>query len=457
MLISPSVVRSMRFRIAVPSLLIVAAVIALFAVLLVASVQSHLLSEVDRSLVSEYHYVRSNISTPQYLPRAGPNGQYGEIFAANGRLLGEGANLAGAPPLIHASPVGSTPRLMTISSAEFGRLRVLEVQLGDRKAPILVVAQAINQITDAVNSLKVRLAISSPLLALAVGLLFWLVVGRAMRKVEAVRTAVGDVSELDLSARVANPRTGDELERLVVTMNEMLTRLQRSVERERQFIADASHELRSPIAAARAVLESDGSGSSESHLAALQAIQRLQYLAEQLLVLERAGRDDRRAEWELVDIDEWILAQAEQLRVTTSLAIDTAAVSGGQVMGDESDITRIIENLSSNAIRYAHSTVAFALEETGDWVTLRVSDDGPGIPDDQKQLVFERFRRLDTDRGRARGGSGLGLAIVWELTAKYGGSVRIADNPGGGTCVGVWLPASTATVRAAELDLPGKY
>jgi signal transduction histidine kinase len=145
-----------------------------------------------------------------------------------------------------------------------------------------------------------------------------------------------------------------------------------------------------------------------------------------------------------VDVDEWVLTQAEHLRRTTQLEIDTAGVSGGQVMGSESDISRIIENLASNAARYARHSIAFVLTESDGWVLLRVADDGPGVPDDKKVMVFERFRRLDSDRGRAKGGAGLGLAIVWDLAVNLGGTVRVEDTAGGGACFVVMLPASTA-------------
>jgi signal transduction histidine kinase len=438
------VLRSMRFRIAAPSLLIVSAVIAVLSGFLVESVQAHLISQVDQSLVNEFHYVRANLAKHQFLSRTGPSGEYGQFFSAQGKLIGSGANLQGDPPLIHVSATGSTPRIISISNPTLGRLRVLEVQLGGRSGPILVEAQQINQITAARDSLVARLAIIGPLLALAVGVSFWLVVGRAMRKVESVRTAVAGISDVDSSKRLTIPRTGDEIERLVVTMNDMLGRLQSSIDRERQFVTDASHELRSPIAAARAIVESKEAESSGNDQQLLLVLQRLEDLTQQLLVLDRAGRPAAGVLMTPVDVDEWVLTQAEHLRRTTQLEIDTAGVSGGQVMGSESDISRIIENLASNAARYARHSIAFVLTESDGWVLLRVADDGPGVPDDKKVMVFERFRRLDSDRGRAKGGAGLGLAIVWDLAVNLGGTVRVEDTAGGGACFVVMLPASTA-------------
>ena len=110
-------------------------------------------------------------------------------------------------------------------------------------------------------------------------------------------------------------------------------------------------------------------------------------------------------------------------------------------------MSRIIGNLASNATRYAHHKVTFAVAETNGSVILRVADDGPGVPEDKRLLVFERFRRLDGDRGRAKGGSGLGLAIVSELASKYSGTVWVEETPGGGACFVVVLPTSSSEVR----------
>ena len=436
----------MRFRITVPSMLIVSVVVAGLAVILVESVQNHLVSQVDRGLVNEAHYVRAQLAGHHILPSTTPSGEYGQFFLADGTLVGATNNLRGARPLVHVVAAGPSPRLTTISTRRFGRLRVLEEQLGTGSAPILVEGQRINQITNATRSLTVDVAVGAPLLVLAVGLLIWLVVGRAMKTVESVRVAVAEISEEDLDERVSNPRTGDELERLVLTMNVMLERLQGAIERERRFVADASHEVRSPIAAVRAVLESEESNPVDmraTRRSALRALQRLQDLAEQLLILDSAGRPVIGVSPRLVDVDELVLILADELRRTTALDIDTSAVSGGQVLSNEIDVLRVIENLASNAVRHAESTVAFSVTETDGVVELTVSDDGPGIPEETRNVIFERFRRLDGDRGRTTGGSGLGLSIVWEISTRHGGSVRAEDAEGGGARFVVALPAST--------------
>jgi len=429
--------------------LIVAVVVAGLSVLLVQSVQSHLVSEVDGRLIVGARYVRTQLGENHFLPSSSPAGQYGQFFLANGKLFGSSENLRGAPPLITVRAEGPTPQLSTITTRRYGQLRVLEEQLGMGSAPILVEAQEINQIADATHSLTLGVALGAPLLILAAGVLIRLVVGRAMKSVESVRLAVAQVSDDRLDERVTNPGTGDELERLVLTMNVMLERLQGAIERERQFVADASHEIRSPIAATRALLESEDSGPSQvraTREAALIALQRLQDLTDQLLVLDGTGRH-REARLKMVDVDELVLAQVDQLRRTTSFDIDVSAVSGGQVLGDEIDVMRVIENLTSNAVWHAVRRVAFSVTEGEGCVELGVEDDGPGVPIESRSLIFERFLRLDRNRGRAMGGSGLGLAIVSEIVTKYGGSVRVEDAEHGGARFVVVLPSSTEPQR----------
>jgi signal transduction histidine kinase len=328
-------------------------------------------------------------------------------------------------------------------------LRVLEQRIGPGATPTLVEAQQVNQVADASRSVTLLLGIGDPLLCVALGVLIWIVVGRAMRPVEVIRREVAGIAGADLSNRLPAPGTADELDRLVETMNAMLERLQAGMERERRFIADASHELRSPIAAAQALLEAAGADPmmrAEAHQKALSSLQRLHALAEDLLALSATGatRHDR-----LVDVDELVLIQVADLRRKTTLEIDASSVSGAQVIADERDLFRVIENLSSNAVRHATSKVVFALHEDGAVVVLTVCDDGPGVPSDKRIAIFDRFSRLDDDRNRTSGGAGLGLAIVNDVVTRYGGTVFVEDGPGRGARFVVRLPASMAA-RAHE-------
>ena len=435
------------------AMVVVVAVLFVVALVLLQSVKSHLFQQVDRSLVNESAYAKSQLLSHHYPPATTPAGQLGQLFLANGTLLGSSTNLRGMPPLIHVSPAGPTPQLSTIYNRRFGHLRVLELQLGARSAAILVEYQVINQIVDAENSLTELLEIVLPILALVLGGLTWLVVGRAMKPVEVVRQAVSDISAKDLDERLPSPRSGDELDRLVDTMNQMLQRIQAAMKRERRFIADASHELRSPIAAIRGALETSDhtiGGMARSHEVALSALQRLDFMADGLLTLDSIGGPRNGLPLRPIDLDELVLLQVDELRKRTSLTIDASNVSGGQVLAREVDMMRIVENLSSNAVRYAESRIEYSVAERGDHVWLAVADDGPGIPEPMRNIVFERFARIDSARNWSNGGAGLGLAIVSEIVTTYGGLVWVeATSATHGARFVIRLPATAGTEVAS--------
>ncbi len=171
------------------------------------------------------------------------------------------------------------------------------------------------------------------------------------------------------------------------------------MKRERRFIADASHELRSPIARIRGALETGDhtlGGLERSHEVALSAVKHLDFMAEGLLELDSIRGPEDENPSRPVDIDELVLLQVDALRKSTSLDIDASCVSGGQVLAREVDMMRVVENLSSNAVRHAESRITYSLSEHGDHVFLVVTDDGPGIPESLRTMVFERFSRIDS-------------------------------------------------------------
>ena len=142
-----------------------------------------------------------------------------------------------------------------------------------------------------------------------------------------------------------------------------------------------------------------------------------------------------------VDLDDLVFDEARRLRDTTTLAIDTNAVSPGRVAGDAGALARVVRNVAANAARHTATSIAFSLEEHNGCVTLTVDDDGPGIPPDDRSRVFRRFVRLDDARARDQGGSGLGLAIVSELVRVHGGSVTIDESPLGGARLLLRVPS----------------
>lgn len=310
----------------------------------------------------------------------------------------------------------------------------------------VIVARTLDTVGESTGLVRRLLAIGLPLLLLVVAATTWKLVGGALAPVEAIRKEVDEISAAELHRRVPHPAGADEIARLAVTMNQMLQRLQDAQERQRRFISDASHELKSPVATVRQHAEvaiAHPGRTTVEDLAGTVLVEnlRLQALVEDLLLLARADEHTLNLRRRPVDVDDLVFEEARRLRAASAIAVDTAAVSAGQVEGDVASLRRVLRNLADNAARHARTGVAFSLAEVGGAVVLDIDDDGPGIPTGDRERVMERFVRLDDARGRDDGGGGLGLAIVAELVTAHGGTVAIDDSPLGGTRVRIRFKA----------------
>jgi signal transduction histidine kinase len=301
---------------------------------------------------------------------------------------------------------------------------------------VVYVARSLEGVARSTDSLVRLLWWAVPALLVLMGAVTWVVTGRALRPVEAIRQEVEVIGAEDLHRRVPEPASEDEIGRLARTMNAMLVRLEDATDRQRRFVADASHELRSPLTGIRAQLEVD---LEHPELADWQTTERdvladairMQRLVDDLLaiaVVDASALDA--AHRAPVDLDEIVLAETRRLHTSSALAVDTRAVSGAQVDGNADQLLRVVRNLLDNAAYHARSEVVVSLVESTTDVTLRVVDDGPGIPDADRERVFERFAKLDDARGRDGGGAGLGLAIVHDVVVAHGGSVAVENAPG---------------------------
>lgn len=244
-----------------------------------------------------------------------------------------------------------------------------------------------------------------PLAVVALLAVVWVIVGRTLRPVEQMRAQVATIGMTALDRRIPEPQSGDEIARLAVTMNEMLTRLEHSVRQQQRFVADASHELRTPLTRMRAELEVDEQHPERADVAAtrrsqLEEISGLQRMIEDLLVLARsdAGANDQRVE--PVDLDDIVL---EEMRASTgsTVIVDKRRVSAAQVTGDRDELRRVVRNLLDNARRHATTTVTVELTENAGRASLIVVDDGPGIPPERRAQVFERPASTKPDRAAA--------------------------------------------------------
>ncbi len=309
---------------------------------------------------------------------------------------------------------------------------------------VVSVAVSLEEVDDSTAALVPLLLVGLPLVLLVVGATTWVVATRALAPVERIRREVEQITGQRLDRRVPEPASRDEIHRLASTMNLMLGRLESSRDRQQQFVADASHELRSPIASIRQTAEvarAHPGALPEGDLAetVLEESVRMQRLVEQLLLLTRADEGVVVRTPRDVDLDD--LALIEARRVSRSgLDVDTSAVAPGRIRGDETSLGQVVRNLVDNAARHAEHRLAISVNEGVDSVELVVEDDGPGIPEDERERVFERFVRLDEARARDAGGSGLGLAIVAEIVRAHGGTVSVSTSGLGGARFVVRLP-----------------
>jgi signal transduction histidine kinase len=347
---------------------------------------------------------------------------------------------------------------------------------GDEEYDVAV-AVSLEDVDESTAALVTPLLVGLPLILLLVGATTWLVAGRALAPVERIRREVEQITGDRLDRRVPEPRARDEIHRLARTMNGMLQRLEASRDRQRRFVADASHELRSPLASIRQTAEvarahPGALPAGELAEAVLEESLRMQRLVEQLLLLTRA--DDGAVARALADVDLDDLALAEAGRIgRTGLRVDTSGVGPGRVRGDRTALGQVVRNLVDNAARHADGVVAVGVRVTGGraggtagvtvggtaggtagGVELVVEDDGPGVPADQRERVFERFVRLDEARARDAGGSGLGLAIVREIVAAHGGTVGISASDLGGARFVVRLPGADGVPADGPTDAP---
>ena len=342
-------------------------------------------------------------------------------------------------------------------------LRVVAVPAGDRT---VLVAVSTGEMTQSVALVRTVLLVAFPLLVVLLAVVAWRAVGWTLRPVEALRAGAEDIADSgSVATRLPVPAGDDEVARLASTLNGMLTRLAGSQDRQRAFVADAAHELRSPVASIRTQLEvaqrlGDRADWREVASDLLVDTDRLSRLTEDLLLLARSADPDeaarrlaRRAE--PVDLAALVRDVADRYQ-SARVPVTTELAAAPVVEGDPAALARVVSNLLDNAVRHAETAVVASVSVVDGQAVVAVADDGPGIPPADRERVFGRFTRLDDARARDEGGSGLGLAIVAELVAAHHGSVtltaayhrdRNVGGPGG--------PGVRAEVRLPPAVSPG--
>jgi signal transduction histidine kinase len=409
----------------------VALVLASFG--LVRSVHDNLVAEIEKTNQEQLEQVALQLERgvdPENVrvPGGGPAGT--PLLQASGPG-GRPVNLPGA---------NGRPQPLPRESAQVRAQRQVETAQG---TITLVAENSLDEVDSTIDSITGALVIGVPvLIALLAGLTWWLT-GRALKPVEAIRAEAAAITGSTIHRRVPEPNTDDEVGRLARTMNSMLDRLEETSLRQRRFVSDASHELRSPVAVIRAQLEvalrrGDDADWPTVAQRVLVEDERLEQAVSELLELARTeeGADSAAV---VVDLDEVVLEETARER---RVPVDTSRVLAGRVHGTNAQFARVVANLLDNACRHAKAHVAVALARREHDVILTVDDDGPGIPAGDRERVFERFTRLDEGRTRDAGGVGLGLAMVQAIVERHGGSVSVDDAPLGGARFVVRLPAT---------------
>jgi len=346
------------------------------------------------------------------------------------------------PPELTKALAGERISIPGARAGLSGTMHAIALHTGSSTAsPSIIVAVPAGDIEQAQRVLRNTLLLAYPPLVFVMALIAWRVIGSTLAPVEALRSGAARISGSDQDERLAVPESADEIRALALTLNDMLDRLAAARGRQRAFVADAAHELRSPLTSMRTQLEVAQHLGEGGELAAdlLADVTRLSTLVEDLLLLARAGSDTSHPPVRAsLDVRALLVATADRYagaRVPVSVAAGPAVYANV----NSEELRRVLANLVDNAVRHASSNVAIAVRAEGGSAVLTVVDDGPGIPADDRERVFERFARLDDARDRDAGGTGLGLAIVRELLHRSGGSISLQDNPSG--------PGLTAEVR----------
>lgn len=439
---------SVRVRTTLAAVVVVAVAVGAGAVLLVGALRSALIEDLEASAERRAAEVAAGLpdGDGSVLAVSDADEEMVQVVAEGGEVVAASDNIAGRDPVVPVSMDDSATAEVVLDDEPEDVLVVAEdVEVGGRRLVVLV-GRAVDDVAESTATVRSLLWVGGPLLVAVVAVTTSLVVGRALAPVARIRREVEEISFSQMHRRVPVPKTRDEIARLASTMNGMLTRLDDGQDRQRRFVADASHELRSPVASLRqhaevALAHGDRIDAGQLAEVVLAESTRMQRLVDDLLLLARADEGSLQRVRRPVDLDDVVFAEARRLRDLGVVRVDTSTVGAARVHGDEVPLGRVVRNLADNAARHAASSVAFALETRGADVVLHIDDDGAGIPAADRQRVLERFVRLDEGRSRDAGGAGLGLAIAAEVVAAHGGTVAVADSPLGGARITVHLPA----------------
>lgn len=449
---------SIRLRLAVVFAVASAVVFALGGWLFYAELSASLLGSVDSQLAARLGQAGRYAPAPgRPKPSAGvpAPGEYTvQIIDAAGRVTGASAD-AETTPILNKTEIGKARhgRYLATHSTEDERDRLLAGPLAHHPGWVAVASVSLEVVDSTLSSVTRELIIGGAVFAAVAGLGAYGLARAALSPVERMRREVAALSDRDQAVGVRVPRTRDEIAALAVTMNQLLSRLQRALMRQRALVADASHELRTPFAVLRGELELAGRpGRSREELAAAieragQESARLARITEQLLFLARSDEDRIGPNLARTDIKLLLAKSAEHAAgraSATGVSCQVQAPVGLIAEVDPDRIREAVDNLVDNALRFAPpgTAIMIAARAAGPNLVIEVCDSGPGFPDEFLPRAFERFARPDSPRARSEGGAGLGLAIVGAIAHAHGGRATARNRPGGGAAIAIEIPIS---------------
>ncbi|GAA4556703.1 sensor histidine kinase [Planotetraspora kaengkrachanensis] len=403
-------------------------------------------------------------------PLAERPGRNIQVVDPQGRVVASTSKLQGKPAMATFTPDGKNSATSVVCGGVFppGDCDIVVAQWAHRAGERWLVYSSSPSIPPWVDP-RLAGAVGGSALALAAAITY---LGRrnaraSLRPVKAIRAELEEINAAAPHRRVPVPAADDEIHDMAESVNRTLSRLDTTLRHLRQFLSNASHDLRSPVAAMRAELEDALHAPEETSVATvvrsvLVSVDRLQAIVQDLLTLERldAGVPGAR---DLIDLAE-LVAEC-RIRRDRAKRIEYSLGPGAVVIGDRSQLARVVTNLLDNAERHAETMVAVTVRhepggQCGDQRTpygaavLEVVDDGPGIDPDNRELVFQRFTRLDSDRSRGAGGTGLGLAIARQIAEAAGGTLRIEDSSRGAHFV-LRLPCAPSASGPTDPAPPG--
>ncbi|WP_329083166.1 sensor histidine kinase [Streptosporangium sp. NBC_01469] len=466
--------KSLRFRLTAVASAVLAVALVVSAYVMITVLGNALLTTIDESI---YQRARETVSLADAgrLPdeMTSPDGTLLQVIDGAGRITHTTTGTDRLVPLLDAGERAAAidgGEARFLDGKPYGIPHMLRVRvLSADRGQTVIAARPFSEVQTSISTAGHVLIVGTPLLLVLLAGASWVIIGGTLRPIAALRRGADEITDTARSRRLPVPEARDEVHSLATTLNAMLARLEKAGIRQRALVSDAAHELRSPLASIRLQLEvalghPEGQDWRETAEGVLEDTMRLSRLAEDLLSLARLDeRGGTPARGEPVELDQLVPQTVERYGEAVTVRIagqpdadrpDNApgsgpgVITGGpesgsgavtgepedrpiRVTGDALDLGRVLVNLVDNALRHTSAPVVVELRAEGADAVLTVTDDGPGIPEADRERVFDRFTRLDSARSRDEGGAGLGLAIVRETVNAHGGAVHLEDaSPG---------------------------